>query len=77
MNRNKLKGIIRECGYTQADIAKILGLSVYGFRQKLNGAHEFKASEVKKLADFFGVTVDYFFSPSVAKIAIKPNDRKN
>ena len=71
MNVNKLKGLMAECGHNQKDVSEYLGISTYGFRLKMNGTHEFKASEIKKLADFYNVSVDYFFSPNIAKIATK------
>ncbi len=71
MNTDKLKGLMAEAGQNQKDISDYLGISLYGFRLKLNGTHEFKASEIKALADLYGVPTDYFFSPSVAKMATK------
>lgn len=57
--------------HTQKFIADKLGLSLYGLRLKLSNKNEFKANELKKIADIYGVSIDYFFSNKVAKIAIK------
>lgn len=69
MNVNKLKGLMGEHGHRQKDICLLLDISPQGLRLKMNGVHEFKASEVKSLADFYDVPVDYFFCDDVAKIA--------
>ena len=71
MYTNRIKGLMVEYGYTQSDIAEYLGISVYGLALKLKGSYEFKASEIKKLSDLFNVSVDYFFSENVDKIATK------
>ncbi len=62
MNTNKIKGLMAEYGHTQTFVAKYLNLSYNGFSKKLNNQNEFKASEIKKLADLYNVKVDYFFS---------------
>ena len=71
MNTDKLKGLMAECGHNQQYISDYLNISPYGLRLKMNGTHEFKASELKKLSELYNVSIDYFFSPNVAKIAIK------
>ena len=74
MNTDKLKGLMAEVGQNQKDISDYWGSSLSGFRLKLKGTNEFKASEIKALADLYGVPTDYFFSPSIAKIATKEGD---
>ena len=69
MNVNKLRGLMGEYGHKQKDICEVLGLTPQGLRLKMNGTHEFKASEIKSLADFYKVPTDYFFCEDVAKIA--------
>ena len=64
---NKLKGLMREHGHTQKDVAKYLELSDYGFNKKLNGKNEFKANELLKLAKLYNVSVDYFFTDNISK----------
>lgn len=71
MYTNRLKGLMSENGHTQAFLADYLNISCYGFAKKLNGQNEFKASEIKKIADLYNVSMDYFFSDKVAKIATK------
>lgn len=68
---NRLKGLMKENQHTQKFVADLLGLSLFGFRLKLNGKNEFKANEIKKLAELYEVSTDYFFSEIVAKMAIK------
>ena len=67
---NRLLGLMREHGHTQNFIAEKLGISPYGLRLKLKGSSQFKANEIKILADLYNISVDYFFSDEVAKIAI-------
>lgn len=50
-NTLKLKAAITESGLNQEQIAKMLGVSLCTFNYKLNGVSEFKASEIKKLAE--------------------------
>lgn len=69
MYTNRLLGLMRENRHTQSDIAEILSISPQGLRLKLSGVSQFKANEIKILADLYHVSVDYFFSDDVAKIA--------
>ena len=69
MYTNRLLGLMRENRHTQSDIADILSISPQGLRLKLSGVSQFKANEIKILADLYHVSVDYFFSDDVAKIA--------
>ena len=71
MNIGKLKGLMGEFDHKQIDICNLLNITPQGLRLKLKGQHEFKASEIKALADFYGVPTDYFFYDSVAKMATK------
>ena len=71
MYTNRLLGLMRENRHTQSDIADILSISPQGLRLKLSGVSQFKANEIKILADLYHVSVDYFFSDDVAKIAKK------
>ncbi|MFN1775290.1 helix-turn-helix domain-containing protein [Clostridioides difficile] len=48
-------------------MADILGLSSYGFRLKLKGKNEFKASEIKKISKLYNVSADYFFQMKLLK----------
>lgn len=66
----RLVGLMAEHKHTQKFLADYLNLSEYGFRLKLHGVNEFKANEIKKLSILYNVSTDYFFSDSVAKIAI-------
>lgn len=77
MYLNRLEGLMKENRHTQKNVADILGLSSYGFRLKLKGKNEFKASEIKKISKLYNVSADYFFSDKVAKIAIKEERGNN
>lgn len=77
MYLNRLEGLMKENRHTKKNVADILGLSSYGFRLKLKGKNEFKASEIKKISKLYNVSADYFFSDEVAKIAIKEERGNN
>ncbi len=48
-NTPKLKAIMVEKGYTQADLAKLLNISEQTMNYKINNRREFKASEIQML----------------------------
>ncbi len=68
-NTLKLKAAIAESGMNQEQIAKMLGVSLSTFNYKLNGVSEFKASEIKKLAELLKMKdetmVKIFFADNV------------
>lgn len=51
----KLKALIVEHGYTQKDVAKMLGLSAQSLNKKIHNKTEFKASEISRLCAVFGI----------------------
>ena len=51
VNSDKLKGIMREKRMTQADAAKLLGLSKCSVNQKINNVRPFFLDEAEKLAN--------------------------
>lgn len=66
VNTNKLKGLLREKGITQADLAKFLELSQPTVNQKINNVRPMTLDEAEKLSTMleidageFGV---YFFA---------------
>ncbi len=56
VNSKRLKQKIRDSGYRVDYVAKVCGLSYYGFLQKMSGKHEFKASEIKAVAKLLRLT---------------------
>lgn len=65
-NNNKLKAYRKLYDLTQEDTAKLLDISNTSYSLKESGRKDFKLSEAKCLADYFGTTVDeIFFSNSV------------
>ena len=57
-----MRGLIRGKGFTQKEIASLLGISVPSLVHRLNGDSEFKASELLILSQEFGVSVDDLLS---------------
>ena len=51
----KLKALIVEHGYTQKDVAKMLGLSAQSLNKKIHNKTEFKAREISRLCAVFGI----------------------
>lgn len=70
VNSDKLKGIMREKRMTQADAAKILGLSECTVNQKINNVRPFFLDEAELLANVLEIDSGnfgtYFFSSGVA-----------
>lgn len=65
VNTNKLKGLIKEKEFTQADIAKHLGIAPPTVSQKLNNIRAFDLEEAEKLSKLLGIEAGdfgkYFF----------------
>ena len=66
MNISKLKGKMRECNATYAEVAKSLGLSVASFSNKMNGKSKFYINEIEILGNCLGLSdsekIDIFLS---------------
>ena len=57
VNLNKIKGLMREHGETQAELAEYLGCSTTSVVNYLNGKTEMKAVDVFKIADKYKVPI--------------------
>ena len=55
VNTNKLKGAIKEAGYTQEEVAKKLGIDRKSFNRKVNGKSDFWIKEVIDLCDILKI----------------------
>lgn len=62
-NTNKLKGKIRECGLTQSEVARNIGISSTSFTYKINNKREFTVKEIVQLVGLLGIRDkdSYFF----------------
>ncbi len=69
LNTAIIKALMAEQGHTQKDLRELLKLSDYGLRLKLKGRTQFKPTELKLIAELYGVTIDYFFAENIPKIA--------
>lgn len=60
----KLKSKMVEAGITQAELAKILGISAQSMNYKINNKSEFKVSEIEAVAATLkiGNKDEYFFA---------------
>lgn len=47
-----------ELGYTQPQVARVLGITVGAYSRKENGKRPWFEIEMQKVADFFGVSID-------------------
>lgn len=54
-NYNKLRGLIKEKGFTESDVAKAIGMTQWTFSRKLNGLTFFDTNEIKKMIDLLNV----------------------
>lgn len=69
MDCKEFRAAIARAGVSKRDIAARLGVSEQAFYNKLNGRAEFKNSEIIKLSEMLGLSMDdvnlIFFSNSV------------
>ena len=63
-NSNLLRGRIAEKGYTQREVAKMIGITYQSFSEKINNKSNFKVSEIIKLCDIHDISDKdrYFFA---------------
>lgn len=63
-NSNLLRGRIAEKGYTQREVAKMIGITYQSFSEKINNKSNFKVSEIIKLCDILDISDKdrYFFA---------------
>lgn len=54
-NTKKLRALILECGLTQEQVAAHLGITPASLNYKINNKREFKASEIKALAELLNI----------------------
>lgn len=59
-----IKKIRKEKGILQKEAAAAVGLNHSNYNKMENGHREPSVSVLKKLADLFGVPVDFFFDPN-------------
>ncbi len=77
MENRLLKMLRAREGLNQADMAKMLGVSLPSYANKENGKAEWKVREARKISDFFDVSVeDLFFSPDVtSRVTIEEEEK--
>lgn len=61
MNSNEVKAVIVRKGYSQKDVAELMGMNIHTFRKKINGVMEFKDKEKLALADILELTPQQIF----------------
>lgn len=54
-NTKKLRALMVEKGYTQEQLAKLLGITETTLNYKINNKREFKASEIQALTKILGI----------------------
>ena len=66
VNTNKIKGLLREKGLTQEDVAKHLGINQSTANQKINNVRPMLLDEAEKLSAMLGIDAGefavYFFA---------------
>lgn len=55
MVMNKLKGKIAEAGYSQKQVAALIGINANSLGAKINGRRAFDTEEVKRLCKVLGI----------------------
>lgn len=65
-NYSKLLGKIRECGFTQAELAEIIGINKGTLSSKLNNQSSFTAAEMSAICNALSIPYKeiglYFFA---------------
>lgn len=65
-NYSKLLGKIKECGLTQAEVAKAIGINKATLNAKLNGRYCFTTSEILAVSSILNIPKNeisnYFFA---------------
>lgn len=65
-NHSKLIGRIRECGFTQEQLAKAIKISKASLNAKLKNQFHFTAKEIYNICDVLGISIgeigEYFFT---------------
>ena len=54
-NYAKLRGRMRECGYTQAQLAETIGMYYSTLSAKLNNKSEFTSGEIEKICSALNI----------------------
>lgn len=78
-NYSRLLGKMKEKGFTQATLAKFIGISDTTLNSKLNNSSEFRQTEMRKILLALGESLDkieYFFYNSTCENARKKNWHK-
>ena len=65
-NYSKLRGRIRECGFTQKQLAEAIGINKSSLSAKLNGQFAFTTNEVLAISKVLNIPLneigEYFFT---------------
>lgn len=65
-NHSKLLGRIRECGLTQEQLAKAIGISAYSLSKKIQNKSKFDSAEMIAIGKELSIPLDefgkYFFA---------------
>lgn len=58
VNVKMIKSLMGGSDHTKKNIANLLGISTTALKNKLNGLVDFKAKELKVIADLYGLPTD-------------------
>lgn len=68
-NYSKLRGKIKELGYSEESVAQKIGISPSSFNNKLNGKTNLSSKEIYLISNLLNISdgefIVYFFSPLV------------
>lgn len=70
----KIKGKIAENGFSQKDVASLIGISRESFSFKINGKRNFSLEELEKLSVLLSMDMSSFFLQSNVKNKHRNND---
>lgn len=58
---NKLKALRTEHSLNQSDLAELLDIGLTTYQRKESGSTDFYLMEAKKIADYFGLSIEKVF----------------
>lgn len=74
MFRTRLKQLREDAGYSQYSLSAAIGVSQSAVGSWESGVRVPKFATLQKLADFFGVSVDYLLGREMSELPISYND---
>lgn len=78
-NKQRIYDLLESNGKSQRELLEYLGKTNNGMVSSLFGRlqNDIKASNLEKVADFFGVSIDYFFDRDASMVGVLASGNNN